>query len=437
MSRSSVSGSIAEFPGVEHGFLTESARGRAWARNLLLTKLESLPIGRLRWQEGDETLVLGGRGSGPDVGVRIHDPRVYPKILFGGAVGAAEAYMAGLWTTDDLTETLRLFLRNRQVLTHLDSGFGRMARPVRQALHWLRANSRAGSRRNIAAHYDLSNELFELFLDPWMMYSSAIFESDDQDLDAAAVAKMDRLCRKLELSPGDHLLEIGTGWGGFAVYAAETYGCRVTTTTLSQEQLDLARRRVRRHGLEDRVELLLSDYRDLEGQYDKLVSIEMVEAVGHAHLGEYLRVCSERLRPGGLFALQGITIADRLFEPYRHSVDFIQRYIFPGSALISVGSFTEALRRSSDLQLVHLEDIGPHYARTLREWRRRFFANLPAVKDLGFSDRFVRMWEYYLCYCEAGFLERTIGNLQVVAAKPQNRSRPILGRLEPRAEDLA
>ena len=424
--------SIAEFPGIENGFLTESARGRAWARDLLLGKMQSLPVGRLRWIDEGEPMDFGGLADGPTVQIEVHDARVYPKVLFGGAIGAAEAYMAGLWTTEDLTETLRLFLINRDVLTGLDSGLGRLTRPLNKAMHFLRSNTRAGSRKNIAAHYDLSNELFELFLDPWMMYSSAIFETDDQDLDDAAVAKMDRLCRKLELSPDDHLLEIGTGWGGFAVYAAEHYGCRVTTTTISKEQLEKARERVQAHGLEDRIELLLKDYRDLDGQYDKLVSIEMVEAVGHEHLEEYLRVCGERLKPGGLFAMQGITMADRLFDDYRHNVDFIQRYIFPGSALLSVGSFVESLNKASDLQLVHLEDIGPHYARTLAAWRERFFANLPAVKELGFSDRFVRMWEYYLCYCEAGFLERTIGNLQVVAAKPANRTRPILGDLGPR-----
>lgn len=421
--------SIAEFPGVEHGFLTESDRGRAWARDLLLGKMKNLPKGGLKWIDGERELQLGGVADGPQVTVQVHDPRVYPKVLFGGAVGAAEAYMAGLWTTDDLTTTLRLFLINRETMVRLDSGMGRALAPARRAWHFLRANTRAGSRKNISAHYDLSNELFEIFLDPWMMYSSAVFESDDQDLDAAAVNKMDRLCKKLRLSPEDHLLEIGTGWGGFAVYAAENYGCRVTTTTISEEQLAKAEERVAKHGLGDRVRLLLSDYRDLTGEYDKLVSIEMVEAVGHQNLNEYFRVCSDRLRPGGLFALQGITMADRLFEPYLRSVDFIQRYIFPGSALLSVGSLMDSLRRVTDLQVVHLEDIGPHYALTLKAWRERFFEGLDDVKRLGFSDRFIRMWEYYLCYCEAGFLERTIGDLQVVMAKPENRSKPILGRL--------
>ena len=421
--------SIANFPGVEQGFLTESKPGRAWARRLLMSKLKEFPKGKILWLENGEQLELGTAEGPPSVTLTVHDDRVYPKVLFGGAVGAAEAYMAGLWSTDDLTATLRLFLENRQILLSLDRGLGRVVAPISAFVHFLRANTRKGSRQNIAAHYDLSNEFFELFLDPWMMYSSAIFEHEHQDLDEAAVAKMDRLCRKLKLGPEDHLLEIGTGWGGFAVYAAKNYGCRVTTTTISKRQFTKAQERIAAHGLEDRIEVLLKDYRDLEGRFDKLVSIEMVEAVGHENLPTYLEACSDLLRPGGLFALQGITMADRLFSRYRRSVDFIQLYIFPGSHLLSVGSLVEGLTRSTDLQLVHLEDIGPHYALTLRAWRQRFLRRLDEVRALGFSDRFIRMWEYYLCYCEAGFLERTIGDLQVVMAKPENRSPAILGRL--------
>ncbi len=421
--------SIANFPGIEQGLLTESKPGRAWARRLLMSKLKDLPKGKVLWLEGGEEVELGNTAGPPSVTITVHDDRVYPKVLFGGAVGAAEAYMAGLWSADDLTATLRLFLENREVMLSLNRGLGKAIAPISAVAHFFRANTRKGSRQNIAAHYDLSNEFFELFLDPWMMYSSAIFEHDDQGLDEAAVVKMDRLCRKLELGPADHLLEIGTGWGGFAVYAAENYGCRVTTTTISRRQFEKAQERVAAHHLQDRVEVLLKDYRDLEGQYDKLVSIEMVEAVGHEHLPTYLKVCSDRLRPGGLFALQGITMADRLFGSYRRSVDFIQLYIFPGSHLLSVDSLVNALTRSTDLQLRHLEDIGPHYARTLRQWRHRFLGRVDEVRALGFSDRFVRMWEYYLCYCEAGFLERTIGDLQVVMAKPENRSAALLGRL--------
>ena len=411
--------SIADFPDIEQGFLTESHRGRTWSRRLLLSKLRDLPRGSLRIVESGKVEEIRGLEEDIRSTVSVHDERFYPKVLFGGAVGAGEAYMAGLWSTPDLTETLRLFLRNREVLRGLDRGIGRLMAPGHRLVQFLRANTRRGSRRNIAAHYDLSNEFFELFLDPWMMYSSAIFEHEDQGLDDAAVVKMDRLCRMLELSSEDHLLEIGTGWGGFAVFAAERYGCRVTTTTISRRQFDRAVERVKQHGLEDRVEVLLRDYRDLQGQYDKLVSIEMVEAVGHEYLPDYLKTCQERLRPGGRFALQGITMADRFFDAYRRQVDFIQRYIFPGSHLLSVGSFVSALNRSTDLQLIHLDDIGPHYAGTLRHWRRRFMDRLDEVRALGFSDRFIRMWEYYLCYCEAGFLERSIGDLQVVMVKPE------------------
>ena len=266
-----------------------------------------------------------------------------------------------------------------------------------------------------------------------MMYSSAVFESEDQDLEDAALHKIDRLCQKLELGPDDHLLEIGTGWGGLAVHAAEHYGCRVTTTTISEEQYRVAVERVKEHGLEDRVEVLLRDYRDLDGTYTKLVSVEMIEAVGREYLDTYFQVCSERLAPGGLMAIQAITMADRLFPAYERSVDFIQRYIFPGSFLPSVGSLAESVARTTDMKMVHLEDIGPHYARTLHLWRDRFFAQLDRVEALGFSERFVRMWDYYLCYCEAGFLERTIGDLQVVLAKPENRGHWPLGNLDSKA----
>ncbi|MEM1206578.1 MAG: cyclopropane-fatty-acyl-phospholipid synthase family protein, partial [Acidobacteriota bacterium] len=350
-------------------------------------------------------------------------------VVLGGSIGAAEAYMAGHWSADDLTAVLRFFLLNRQALDNLEDGSGRLKRPLYKVFGYLRANTRQGSRRNIQAHYDLSNEFFELFLDRRMMYSSAIFEPDTLDLDAASELKLDRLCRKLDLRPQDHLLEIGTGWGGFAVYAAETYGCRVTTTTISPAQHAKAVERVRAAGLEDRITVLLQDYRDLGGRYDKLVSIEMIEAVGLKFLDGYFQRCAELLAPGGVMAIQGITLADRNFEAYRGSVDFIQRYIFPGSSLVSVATLANSASRT-DLQIVHLEDIGPHYARTLREWRLRFFERIEDVRALGFSERFERLWDYYLCYCEAGFEERVIGDVQVVLSKPSNRNRPILGDLE-------
>ena len=423
--------SIAEYPGIEGGFLTGSALGQRMARRFLLSKLRRLERGSLRLIDGSSESTFGQSWDEADLRgvVQVHDPRFFPKVVFGGAIGAAEAYMAGHWSARDLLSVLRLLLANRPILDRLDGGTGRLMSPVHWLVQALSANTRGGSQRNIRAHYDLSNDFFELFLDRNLMYSAAIFEPDDLDLDAAAETKLERLCRKLDLAPRHHLLEIGTGWGGFAVHAASRYGCRVTTTTISPSQFEHATARVRELGLGDRVEVLLRDYRDLEGRYDRLVSIEMIEAVGHRFLETFFAKCSGLLKPGGLMALQGITIADRFYARYRRGVDFIQRYIFPGSALQSVASLSSAVGRVTDMTVVHLEDIGPHYARTLNEWRRRFFDRLDDVRALGFSDRFARMWEYYLCYCEAGFLERTLGDLQLVLAKPENRRRPLLGEL--------
>ena len=358
--------------------------------------------------------------------VRVHDPRFYSEIAFGGSIGAGEAYMQGYWSTDNLTALTRILLQNREVLDGLETGLARIAAPLQKALHWTARNTRRGSRRNIAAHYDLGNDFFALFLDPTMMYSSAVFERADMPLEEASIAKLDRICRKLELKPGDHVLEIGTGWGGFALHAAQRYGCRVTTTTLSRQQYELARQRVDAAGLTDRIELLLEDYRDLNGQYDKLVSIEMIEAVGHDYYDVYFRKCGELLKPDGMMLLQGITIADQQYDRARRSVDFIQRYIFPGSCIPSVSALTSSVARASDLRLFHLDDIGPHYATTLRRWRDNLFANIDAVKALGYPDAFIRMWDFYFCYCEGGFAERAIGDVQMLLVKPGCRRAPVL-----------
>jgi cyclopropane-fatty-acyl-phospholipid synthase len=294
---------------------------------------------------------------------------------------------------------------------------------------WRHRNTRGGSRANIAAHYDLGNDLFERFLDPSMTYSSAVFEDDDCDLASAQRAKYDRLCGKLALRPDDHVLEIGSGWGGFAIHAATHYGCRVTTTTISRQQFELARERVARAGVADRVEILMTDYRDLAGTYDKLVSIEMVEAVGHQYMEEFFRLCCERLRPDGLCAIQAIVHADQVFEESKRTVDFIKRYIFPGGSLPCVWSMCDAAKNATDFRLIHLEDIGEHYARTLAMWRQRFLENREAIRGLGYEERFLRMWEFYLAYCEGAFEERAIGAVQTLFARPEARRRPILGAL--------
>lgn len=390
------------------------------ARSACLRGLAQLREGRLTirdWRGNQEFGAAGGRDA-PEALVRVLDPSMYVDLAAGGTIGAAEAYMQGKWSTPDPIELVRLFVRNRKMMDDFEGGIARFGVPLLRVAHGLKRNSRRGSRRNIHAHYDLGDALFALFLDPTMMYSSAIFPRSDSSLDEAAVHKLDVICRKLELRPEDHLLEIGTGWGGLAIYAARNYGCRVTTTTISQNQLEYARRRVREAGLEDRVEVISRDYRDLDGQYDKLVSVEMIEAVGHEFLETYFEICARRLRPAGRMLLQAIVIADRHYEQARRSVDFIQKYIFPGGALPSLGSMLAAIGQHTDLQLTDLQDIGLHYARTLACWRQRFLSRLRDVQRLGYPDEFVRMWEWYLAYCEGGFRERAISGVHLVLDKP-------------------
>ena len=399
----------------------------AWAARVLRKRLGGIRHGRLHLIDvnGSERRYGALRDDGDiDVRIRVHDSRFWSEVTFGGSIGAGEAYMEGYWSTDDLTALVRLLLRNRDVLDGMETGAATLARPVQKALHWLNRNTRAGSRRNIAAHYDIGNEFFRLVLDPTMMYSSAIFERPDMTLEEAQVARLDRICRALDLRATDHLLEIGTGWGAMAVHAAKHYGCRVTTTTISREQFALARERIDAAGVADRVTLLLDDYRDLDGRFDKLVSIEMIEAVGHAYFDAYFGQCSRLLADDGLMLLQAITITDQRYDTARRSVDFIQRHVFPGSTIPSVTALLASITRASDMKLTHLDDIGPHYATTLRAWRANFTRNLDAVRALGHSERFVRMWEFYLCYCEGGFDERVLGDVHMLLAKPGNRRRP-------------
>ena len=394
------------------------------ARHAVLGRLAKIEHGELLLQDGERQFHYGSRDArcGLAATVRVHDSRFYSDMAFGGSIGAGEAYMQGWWSTDDLTALMRILLCNREVLDGMEGGLARLTGPAQKALHWLNKNTRSGSKRNIAAHYDLGNDFFRLMLDPTMMYSSAIFERADMTLEQAQVARLDRICRKLELKPSDHLLEIGTGWGSMAMHAATHFGCRVTSTTISREQYNLARERIAQAGLADRITVLLEDYRDLSGSYDKLVSIEMIEAVGHHFYDTYFAQCARLLKDDGLMLLQAITIADQRYEQARRSVDFIQRYIFPGSTIPSVTAMLDSTTRASDLRLVHLEDIGPHYATTLRLWRENFTREGAAVRALGYSEAFMRMWEFYLCYCEGGFEERVIGDAQMLLAKPGNRS---------------
>jgi len=395
-----------------------------WLRARVIERLSALRYGRLVLSDAFGETVLGDVEPAPGAPLprlRVHDPEAYQRIATGGSVGAAEAYMDGQWSCDDLVDLVRLLVLNRDLLDAMEGGMARVTGWLLKAVHAFRRNTRDGSRKNIAAHYDLGNPLFKLFLDDNLMYSSAIFASPDESLEIASRRKLERIGRKLDLKPSDHLVEIGTGWGGMALYAAQRFGCRVTTTTISKEQHALATERVRAAGLTDRVTLLLEDYRDLTGTYDKLVSIEMIEAIGHQYLDTYLSKCASLLKNDGLAMVQAITIEDHRYEQALNSVDFIKRHVFPGSFIPSIGAITGAMARSTDLRLLSQEDFGDSYAITLRTWRERFMGRLAEVRALGYDERFVRMWEFYLAYCEGGFIERSIGVSQLLFARPGNR----------------
>lgn len=394
-----------------------------WFTNLLakimIDRLEKIQGGSVQFHWRGSSYKLGDPNHAkPPIEMSIHDDRFFIVLATRGSIGAAEAYMDGYWTTNDLEGALLLVLKNYGMLEKMEGGLANLSKPVLALYHRLRDNTLSGSQKNISAHYDLSNRFFELMLDETMMYSSGIFATPESTMYEASILKLDRICKKLKLSPEDHVLEIGTGWGGFAIYAARNYGCRVTTTTISQEQFDLAEYRIREAGVESKVTLLLKDYRDLEGSYDKIVSIEMIEAVGHQFYESFFKVCEQRLQPGGAILIQAITIADQHYLAARDSVDFIKRYIFPGSCIPSVTALTEAARKSSDLKLFHLEDIGDHYATTLRHWRESFFNSIEQVRELGFDDRFIKMWDFYLCYCIAGFVKRHISDVHMVMIRP-------------------
>ena len=388
-----------------------------WLRRRLLARLDGLRHGTLRIVDAAGIVELGDGGA-PPVTLQIAGPGFWRALATHGSVGAAESYMDGDWSCDDLVALVRLLVRNRDRLDAMEGGGARLGGLAMRALHALRRNTRAGSRRNIAAHYDLGNEFFALFLSPDLMYSTAIFEHDDDTLEMASTRKLERICAQLDLQPGDRVVEIGTGWGGFALHAAARHGCHVTTTTISAEQHALATARIAAAGLQDRVTLLRDDYRDLRGTYDKLVSIEMIEAVGADHLPTYFTKLGELVRPGGRALVQAITIEDHRYAQALRSVDFIQRHVFPGSFIPSIAAMLAAKTKSCDLALIGQHDFGPSYARTLHAWRERFLARLPEVHAQGFDARFVRLWEFYLAYCEGGFRERSIGVSQLLFAKP-------------------
>ncbi|GAA6135975.1 cyclopropane-fatty-acyl-phospholipid synthase family protein [Oceaniserpentilla sp. 4NH20-0058] len=400
-----------------------------FAKRMVLSHLKRLHSGCIVIHDGKNIHSFGEKlnSSNELYGeLTIHDTQAYSDIMTAGSIGAAEAYMTGDWSTPDLTKLMRVMVRNMDILNGLEGGIAKISKPFLKGFHWLNQNTEKGSRRNIAAHYDLGNDFFESFLDPTMMYSSGIFPSGNSTMEEASTYKLKTICEKLNLNENDHVVEIGTGWGSFAIYAAKNYGCKVTTTTISEQQYIYAANEVKLNGLESKITLLKQDYRNLEGKFDKLVSIEMIEAVGWKFYDTFFSKCASLLKSNGVMLIQAITIEDQRFDKAKKDVDFIQRYIFPGSCIPSIAAITHATKQSTDLRLVQLQDYAQHYARTLSQWHVAFNNNENQISQLGYSDDFKRMWRFYLSYCEAGFSERAIGVSHLVFAKPHFRQERLL-----------
>jgi cyclopropane-fatty-acyl-phospholipid synthase len=389
-----------------------------WIRDGLLQVLSKATCGYLVVRERGVLLAeFGNKGDSLHAEINVVDTRTYRRALLGGNAAAGEAYVDGWWTSPDITQVTRFFSRNLHMMDAWGARFGWILKP----LTWLRAINRANSRkqakRNILAHYDLGNKLYRTFLDQHMQYSSALYRSHDDTLEQAQVNKMQRICEQLRLTKQDHLVEIGSGWGGLAIFAARNFGCRVTTTTISDEQYQHCKQRIQAEGLEDRITLLNKDYRELDGQFDKLVSVEMIEAVGRKFLPGYFAKANDLLKPGGLAMIQAITIADQRFDIYSRTEDFIQKHIFPGGFLPSLQLMSELLATRTELIIRDIHDIGLDYARTLKDWRENFMASTQELEESGYGEQFHRLWEYYLGYCEGGFLERRISAVQLLTSK--------------------
>jgi cyclopropane-fatty-acyl-phospholipid synthase len=399
------------------------------ARKAIFEWLGHISTGYLIIDEGENHYAFGDPKSELTATVTICSAMTYRDVLFNGLVGAGEAYMRGAWVSNDVVSVVRVLSANLTAMQSRNGFLASINQSITGLVHRLfRKNNKANSRLNIAAHYDLGNDFFRLFLDPSMMYSSAIFPNENASLDEAATYKLEHICQRLRLNEADHLLEIGTGWGGMAIYAAKNYGCRVTTTTISREQYDYATVEVKKAGVENLVTLLLDDYRELEGKFDKLVSIEMIEAVGQQYYQQYFSACSHLLKEDGLMLIQAITVPDQRYEITKKSTDFIQQYIFPGGELPSIQVMSKHVMQDTDMQVVGIDDITLDYANTLAAWRQRFFEKLDDVKAQGFDDIFIRMWDFYLAYCEGGFRERTISTVQLVMAKPRCQLLPVVTR---------
>ncbi len=397
-------------------------------QKVILGLLSKMPLGQacITLPDGSEMTI--GNGEGTSCTIRIQNPDFFKRCVLYGDIGFGESYVDGDWDTDNITNVITWFLLNVDHAptvsgSNVKSVLLNFLKSINKLYHLKRGNSITGSRKNISAHYDLNNDFFALFLDPTMTYSSAYYTKEDMTLEEAQLEKYDRLCRQLHLKPSDHVLEIGSGWGGNAIYMAKTYGCKVTTLTISEEQYKFAKERIAEEKLEDKITILVKDYRLMEGAFDKIVSIEMLEAVGEEYYTEYFKKCSDLLKKDGIFAIQAITCPDSRFESLKNGVDWIQKHVFPGSLLPSVGAINQAVNSTSNLTLVDLKDIGLHYAHTLNVWYKTFNEKLEEVKKLGFDDYFIRKWNYYLCYCEAAFAMRNINVMQLVYTRPNNVGR--------------
>lgn len=401
-----------------------------FARNTLLKLLNNIQQGHLTIEDNGNVFSFGESQEKAKLvaHISVTHPSFYRKVLFGGSIGAGEAYMYKSWWSPDLVQVVRLFSINMKVLQQLDSKWSSLFNVIARIIHRLRPNTIDKARENISAHYDLGNDFFSLFLDKTMLYSAAIYPSATTTLEEASLHKMAHICDRLQLNEKDHLLEIGTGWGGMAIFAAKATNCKVTTVTISKEQFAYANDWVKREGLENKVTVLLQDYRLVEGTFDKLLSIEMIEAVGHEFYSEYFSKCSSLLKPDGLMLIQAITIQDQRFEYAHKNTDFIQQYIFPGGCLPSNTVVAQHIQKNTDMQIVGLEDITQGYARTIADWRKSFFKKMDLVKAQGFNDVFIRMWDFYLCYCEGAFIERAISTVQYVFAKPDARQLPKINK---------
>ncbi len=389
-------------------------------RAILVGKLSKIRYGTLLITDGEFSMTCGEARQGePRAAINIVRSSMWERVVFGGSIGAAESYMDGDWTTDDLVAVIRIFCGNREIMENMEGGLAVLTWPALKLWHFARRETIKQARKNIAAHYDLGDDFFAAWLDPTISYSSGIFSTEASTMLGASLRKINSLCEKLSLTPDDHLLEIGSGWGALAIYAASNYGCKVTTATISLNQYNHVRSEVRRLGLENLIIPVFCDYRKLEGQFDKVVSVEMIEAVGHHYLDTYFEKVSHLLKPNGVAAIQAITIRDQAYDYAIRNVDFIQRYIFPGSNIPSVTRMMESVRDKTDMVMSSFEDLTPHYVRTLNTWRKSFWQAEPKLRSMGFNDQGLRMWDYYFAYCEGGFSERVIGVCQFLLTKPK------------------